>query len=175
MKKVLSILVAVSFILCAASTFAADTKIGFINAKDIVLNSNAGKAAFLELKSIFEKKKILVQEKENELKKMKEDLDKQRSILKEDAYNKKELEYQKNLRDYKRFIEDTNEEMRIKDQELSQRLIPGVLKIAKAVGEEDGYTVIMDISTNGLIFYSPKNDITKKVMEKYNKTYKSKK
>lgn len=174
MKKVISFLIVISFILTGVC-FAGAGKIGFINMKDILLHSDAGKAATLDLKKFVEEKRTQIQENENVLKKLKDNLEKQRPVLTESAYKEKELSYQKEYRDYKRFIEDTNEEMRLKDQELSRKLIPEVLKIVNTIGEREGYTSIMDVNSGGLVFHSKANDITKKVIEEYNKVNNSKK
>ncbi|MCD6487475.1 MAG: OmpH family outer membrane protein [Syntrophobacterales bacterium] len=174
MKKVISLLVVVSFILVGVCSAGAG-KIGFINMKNIIVNSDAGKAATVDLKKFVEKKKADIQGKEAALKKMKSDLEKQRAVMAESAYKEKELVYQKAYRDYKRSIEDANEEMRSREQKLSQKLIPEVFKIANSIGKKGGYACIMDVSTAGLIFHSPANDITKKVIEEYNREYNSKK
>ncbi|MBW2630753.1 MAG: OmpH family outer membrane protein [Deltaproteobacteria bacterium] len=174
MKKAISFLIVVSFILAGVCSAGAE-KIGFINIKNIIVNSDAGKAATLDLKKFVEKKKIQIQEKEGALKKIKADLEKQRAVMTASAYKEKELAYQKGYRDYKRFIEDANEEMKLKEQKLSQKLIPEVFKIANGIGKKGGYACIMDVSTNGLIFHSKTNNITTKVIEQYNREYNSKK
>ncbi|MBW2558549.1 MAG: OmpH family outer membrane protein [Deltaproteobacteria bacterium] len=172
MKKVISFLIVISFILTGVC-FAEAGKSGFINMKEILLNSDAGTAATLDLKKFVEERRTQIQEKENVLKKLKDDLEKQRPVLTESAYKEKELSYQKEYRDYKRFIEDANQEMKLKDQELSRELIPEVLKVVDTIGKKDGYTSIMDVNSGGLVFHSKANDITKKVIAEYNKAYNS--
>ncbi|MEA2014909.1 MAG: OmpH family outer membrane protein [Thermodesulfobacteriota bacterium] len=172
MKKVVSLLIVISFMLTGVC-FAGAQMMGFINMKEILLSSDAGKAATIDLKKFVDERRTQIQGKEDTLKKMKETLEKQRSVLPEAAYKEKELSYQKELRDYKRFIEDTNGEMRVKEQELSRKLVPEVVKVVGAIGKREGYTSIADVNSGGLVFYSEKNDITQKVMEEYNKAYKS--
>ena len=174
MKKAINLLMVVSFILVAVCSAEAG-KIGFINIKNIIASSDAGKTATLDLKKFVEKKKAQIREKEGVLEKMKTDLEKQRAVMTQSAYKEKELAYQKAFRNYKRFIEDANEEMRAREQKLSQKLIPEVFKIANSIGKKGDYTFIMDVSTNGLIFHSKANNITTKVIEQYNREYNSKK
>jgi len=174
MKKAVSLLMVVAFILAGVCSAEAG-KIGFINIKNILANSDAGKTATVELKKFIEEKKAQIEEKEGILKIMKADLEKQSAVMTKSAYKEKDLAYQKAYRDYKRFIEDTNEEMRSRDQKLSQELIPEVFKIANGIGKKGGYACIMDVSTNGLVFHSKANNITTKVIEEYNREYNSKK
>ncbi len=174
MKKILTVLVVVALVLYGTSAVAAD-KIGFINVKSILFQSQAGKDAATELKKIVDQKKVLITEQEEELKVLKADLEKQRAVLTESAYKEKELDYQKKFRDYKRFIEDSNEEMQIKEQELFQKLLPEIMKVVNSIGEKDDYTMIVDIGTGLLPYYSKAKDITEEVIEKYNKEYAKKK
>jgi len=174
MKKAISFLIVVSF-MAAGVCYAGADKIGFIDIKNVLASSEAGKAATLGLKKFVEDKKAQIQEKETILQNMKDDLEKQKAVITEGAYKEKELTYQKEYKDYKRFIEDANEEMRVREQKLSQKLVPEVFKIANSIGKKEGYACILDVSTNGLVFYSQANDITQKVVEEYNKEYKSRK
>jgi outer membrane protein len=174
MKKIMTVLVVVTLVLYGTCAVAAD-KTGFINVKSILFQSQAGKDAAQELKKIVDKKKVLITEKEEALKALKADLEKQRTVLTESAYKEKELDYQKKFRDYKRFIEDSNDEMQLKEQELFQKLIPEIMKVVSSIGEKDNYTMIVDIGTGLLPYYSKAKDITEEVIEKYNKEYGKKK
>ena len=153
---------------------AAD-KIGFVNIKKVLFESERGKIAAQELKQYVDKKKAQIQSKEAELKKLKEGFEKQRSILTDSAYREKELNYQKKFRDYKRFIEDSNEEMKLKDREVTQKLIPEIQKVVNAIGEKEGYTAIFDIGTSGLFYASKESDITDLMIKQFNKASRSKK
>ena len=174
MKKVLCMLVMVSFLVCGASAVAAD-KIAFVNIKKILFESEAGKEAAQNLKKYVDSKKAQIQEKETELEKLKSHLEKQRSILTEAAYREKELSYQKKFRDYKRFIEDANDEMKLRDQQVTQGLIPNIQKVINDIGKKEGHSAIFDIGTSGLFYNSAQNDITDRVIDQFNKSYRSSK
>lgn len=178
MKKRVCIITAVMlFALCAVST-AAD-KIGFIDVKKIFFQSDAGKKEFGIVKADVEKKKETLKEQEEKLAKLKSELDKQRSVLTKEAYAKKEMDYQAEFKDYKRLVEDSNEELARKEQLIKQKLIPEIIKTAKAIGKKDGYAMIVDISsgqyTGVLLYHSDANDLTDKVIKEYNKLYNAKK
>jgi outer membrane protein len=70
---------------------------------------------------------------------------------------------------------DAEEELRAKDQDLSRKILPEVLKIVQAIGEKEKYSMIVDVSAIPLAYYSKENDLTKRVVEEFNKTYKPKK
>jgi outer membrane protein len=157
------------------SLAAAADRTGFVDIREVMLTSAAGKKAADDFKKSFEKEKAAIQEKENELKKLKDELDKQRPLLKEEALKDKELAYQKKFRDYQLLVKDSNEELQAKDQELSKKMIPEILKLVQTIGEKEKYTMIVDISAIPLAYYAKESDITKRVIEEFNKSYKPKK
>jgi outer membrane protein len=154
--------------------FAAD-KIGFVNMQEVIQTSTAGKKAAEEFKGILAKKQDSIKAAENELKKMKDELDKQASVMTAAARSEKETTYQRKLRDYQLLVDDTNKELQRRDQEYSQKLIPEILKAVRAIGEREKYTLIMDYSTMPLPYHDKAADVTKKVIEEYNKQQNAKK
>lgn len=151
---------------------AGAEKIGFIDLRQVMLNSDTGKKASEEFKKIFEKNKSAIQEKEVELKKMKDELEKQRSILTEAAMKEKESNYQKKFRDYQIMVKDANEDLQSRDQELSKKIIPEILKVVGTIGEKGKYTMILDVSTMPVAYWAKDGDLTKRVIDEFNKTYK---
>ncbi|NQU03401.1 MAG: OmpH family outer membrane protein [Syntrophaceae bacterium] len=178
MKKSVCLLVTVILLAFSASAAAAD-KIGFVDVKDVFFQSDAGKKELGVVKTEVEKKRAVLKEMENKLRTLRTELDKQRLVLTKEAYGKKELDYQGKFKDYKRLVEDSNEELGRKEQLIKQRLIPEIVKTAKTIGKKEGYSMILDISsgqyTGVLLYHSEANDLTKKVIEEYNKIYHSKK
>ncbi len=156
------------------TSFAAD-RIGFINLKEIMQNSIAGKKAAEEFKKLLDKKQEAITAMENDIKKLKDELDKQGSMMTASARSDKETTYQKKLRDYQILVDDTNKELQKRDQEYSQKLIPEILKSVRTIAEKEKYTVVLDISTMPLPYYDKNQDISKKVTDEYNKSQNSKK
>jgi outer membrane protein len=166
-----AVIAALTLVFTGSWAAAAD-KTGFVDVREIMLNSNAGKKAAEDFKKTFEKEKATIQEKENELKKLKDELEKQRPLLKEEAIKDKELNYQKKFRDYQLMVKDSNDELQAKDQDLSKKIIPEIIKIVQAIGDKEKFTMIVDISSIPLAYYAKENDITKRVIDEFNKTYK---
>ena len=72
-------------------------------------------------------------------------------------------------------VKDSEEEFKVKEQELYKKLIPDILKMVQAIGEKEKYSMIIDVSAVPLAYYAKENDITKRVVEEFNKTNKPKK
>ena len=167
------VFVFLSLFLCSTCAFAAE-KIGFIDMREIMVKSDAGRKAADDFGKLYEKDKAMIQQREGEMRKLKEDLDKQRSVLTETALKEKEAAYQKKFRDYQLLVKDSNEELQTRDQELSKKLVPDILKIINVIGDKEKYTLIIDISSTPVPYVTKENNLTQKVIEEFNKTFKSK-
>ncbi len=167
------VFVFLSLFLCSTCAFAAE-KIGFIDMREIMVKSDAGKKAAEDFGKLYEKDKGSIQAKEAELKKFKDELDKQQTVLTESARKEKEIAYQKKFRDYQLMVKDSNEELQSRDQELSKKLVPDILKVIRAIGDKEKYTVIIDIAAIPIPYFAKENNLTQKIIEEFNKTFKSK-
>ncbi len=170
---VLMVFVVLSFFLYGGYASAAD-KIGFIDMREIMIKSDAGKKASEDFGKLYEKDKAMIQKREAEMKKLKEDLEKQRSVLTESAMKEKEAAYQKNFRDYQLMVKDANEELQARDQELSKKLVPDILKVINLIGDKEKYTLIIDVGSIPVAYFAKENNLTQKVIQEFNKTYKAK-
>jgi outer membrane protein len=153
----------------SASSLAAD-RIGFINLQEIMQGSTAGKKAADDFKKFYDKETQKIQSTEQELKKMKDDLDKQSSIMTATARNEKETAYQKKLRDYQLLVNDTNEELKKRDQEMTQKIMPGIIKVVRSIAEKEKYTLVIDVATMPIPYFDKASDFSKRVIEEFNKT-----
>jgi outer membrane protein len=164
-------LMILSFLLSGSPVIAAE-KTGFIDMREIMMKSDAGKKASDDFKKLYEKDRDKIQAREAELKKLKDELEKQKTILTESAMKEKEAAYQKKFRDYQLVVKDSNEELQARDQEFSKKMIPEILKVVNAIGERGKYALIIDVSTIPIAYYAKEKDLSKQVIEELNKTYK---
>lgn len=170
----LSLVIALTILLTVPAKASAQ-KFGFVNLKQALLDSEPGDKMEEDFKKAFEKKKAQLQQKETEMRKLKDDLEKQRSVLKPDAFREKENTYQTRLREYQRMVEDANRDLAMKEQEMASKLLPELAKVIESVGEKEGYTAIFSVDNPVVVYRSKGADITKKVIEEFNKKSKGKK
>ncbi len=174
MKKKI-IFVTIILLLSWSGLAVAAEKIGFVDVREIMLNSDAGKKATEDFKKFLEKNRQIIQGRESELQKLKEELEKQRSILTEAALREKEMSYQAKFREYQGLVKEANDDIQGKDQELAKAMIPEIQKLISAIGEKDKFTIIFDVSAQPIPYYNKAADLTKRIMEEFNKAYKPKK
>lgn len=171
MKKHLTLvgLLAVALVFALSVTDAAAQKIGFINMRAILHDSDAGKKASVEFKKEVERKKADIAKKEEELKKLKDELEKQKSVLTADAYRDKEASYQTRFRDYQRMVQDANESLAQKEQVFTSKMIPEILKVVEKVGKDGKYDAILDLNNPVVVYHDKADNLTKKIIEEFNK------
>ncbi|HOI74067.1 MAG TPA: OmpH family outer membrane protein [Syntrophales bacterium] len=176
MKKAVFGVIA-GLLLLALSSGAAWSaeKVGFVNIQEAMLTSNAGKQMGDEMRRLIAKDKAVIEEKEKELKKLREDLEKQRTVLTESALREKEMTLQKKYRDYQVVAKDFEDDLRAKEQDIFKKLFPEVLKIVRSIAEKEKYTMVLDPYVLQLPYFNAKEDITKRVVEEFNRTFKDKK
>ncbi|PIP06073.1 MAG: hypothetical protein COX51_09645 [Syntrophobacteraceae bacterium CG23_combo_of_CG06-09_8_20_14_all_50_8] len=162
-------------VLSLTGTGATAEKIGFVDVREIMLNSDAGKKAMEELRKLVEKNRLLVQGSETELQKMKDEIEKQRTVLTEKALKEKEVAFQKKFRDYQALGKEATDDLQAKEQEVYKNMFPEIQKVVNSIAEKEKYTVVFDLSAVPIPFYSKTDDLTKRVMDELNKTYKPKK
>jgi outer membrane protein len=160
--------VLLAFLLVASPVLAAE-KIGFVSIGEVVAKSDAGKKAEEQFKKLIEKDRAAIQEREKELQKLKDELEKQRPLLREDVLRTREADYQKRFRDYQLLVKDANEELQARQQEIMKNLVPEIMKIVTAIGEREKYTMIVDLSIVPLAYHAKENELTKRVIEEFNK------
>jgi len=162
---------AILMLVLMGSGAAAAEKTGFVDVQEVIISTSSGKKMLEDVKKTREK----LQREDNELKKLKDDLDKQRPLLKEDVVKEKEIAFQKKVRDFQIEVKDTEEEFKSKQQELFKKLIPDIMKVVQAIGEKEKYSMIIDVSAIPLAYFAKENDLTKRVIEEFSRTSKSKK
>jgi outer membrane protein len=167
-KNYLMTLIVLLIFSWSASCPAAD-KIGFIDMQEIMHDSVAGKKAADDFQKSYEKKKDEIKSAEAEIKKLRDELDKQGELMARDTRDEKEFAYEKKVRDYQILVQDAEDEMRKRDQELSQKLTMEIIKIVRAIAKKEKYALVIDVANLPVTYYDRGNDFSKNVIEEYNK------
>ncbi len=153
------------------SVHAVD-KTGFVNIREVINKSNAGKKLAEDLKKSMEKDRAALIEKDKELKKLKEEIDAQVSKLKENELKEKKTIFEKKLEVFKDTVNAFNSRFRQKEQEIVVNLMPEILKTVATIAKKGKYTMIVDPQISQIAYFSPGSDLTKWVLREFNKSYK---
>jgi len=89
--------------------------------------------------------------------------------LTQTAKKDKENAYQKKLRDYQILVDDTNKELKAKDEEIATKLIPEIVKVVREIAEREKYALIIDVASMPVAYYAKENDLSNRVIDEFNK------
>ena len=142
-------------------------KIGFVDLQKAIRDSHAGKNARKQFQA--EVKKIeenLLKEKQN-LERLRSDIEKKGLLLKRVERRNMEKEFQRRVRDYNRVMNDSREELRQKEAEVTSNILKDLEKVVTTIGKQDKFTLILERSQ---VLYTDQGvDITDKVIEIYDR------
>jgi len=154
----------------AISSFAAESRIGFVNIQKAVLGTKEWKKNFEIFKKNFEKEKKKVKAREKRIKKMLEDLNKQSFVLDPELKKKKEDKYRKEKIAFERYLQDQNTEFSKSEKEITQKILLKMIKVIQKLGKEKKYTMILE--EKSLVYHDRGNDLTTLVTKAYDRSNK---
>ena len=152
---------------------AGKVKIGIINLDRAGRESKRGKEIVEFMKHRVKKEQEMIKKKELRLKELRKELEKQGLIMSKELKRKKEADFRAKSRNLQRHIKDTEEEIRMKQREATNKILKELIEIVKEIGKKDGYTYLT--SSEFTVYSDEAIDITDKVIREYNKKYRKKK
>jgi outer membrane protein len=162
-----TICVAVAAVLALAVPAFADVKIGIVDLQRALNESAAGKKAKEQFKVEFDRMQGSLKGEKDKLDKMKEDLDKQGAVLKPDDRKAKADEFDRRQRDLRRKLEDSDAELRKKDQELTGDILKDLAVVIQEIGQRDNYTVVLENSSSSVLYGAKSIDMTDEVIRSF--------
>ncbi|MBW1670639.1 MAG: OmpH family outer membrane protein [Deltaproteobacteria bacterium] len=163
-------------VLCCSVTAGetAQAKIAVINMQKVVRKSVAGQKAMEKLNKKLTNLQKQLRDKQDEINAFKEDIEKKGPLMNEAARAEKEREYKKAFRDLQDEKEDAQFEMRQAETKSMEPILNELEKVVSHIGEEGGYTLILDKNMPGIYFINSDVDITEEVIKAYDNQVKSK-
>jgi outer membrane protein len=146
---------------------ANPTKIGVVDMQRFQASSRAFQKTTAVLKKKFDDMQSKLDREQNELRKLEEEFKKQSMMLSLDAKEDKKRALEKKRRYYKYLYEDFSQEMKNDEVEATKKIGQELEKVVKRIGEKEGYLVILDKRTLGLLYYDRAIDITEQVIKAY--------
>ncbi|MBA3037899.1 MAG: OmpH family outer membrane protein [Desulfobacterium sp.] len=167
-NKIVFVSVALFFIL-GIYAYAADVaKIGIVDFRKILEESNTGKSGRAEIKKQGEKMEADLKKRGAEIDEMKKKYDKEAMVANKDARDEKERELQIKYIDFKNLEKKYTSEIKKLQSDFFISLKNEVDLIVAEIGKKDDYQIIIEKNEAG-VFYSPASaDITDRIIQKLN-------
>jgi outer membrane protein len=157
-----------SLLLAPGEALAAEPKIGFVDLRKAVFSSREGKAVQEQFSKIEEAKAAELRPRQEELRKLEEEYEKQKYVLSPEALQDRRFEIIKMRRDLERDLREAEDDLQIRQVQLLQPIQKKVAKVVEDVGKQNGFTMIVDKSAQGLLFFQESSDITELVVQRLN-------
>ncbi len=159
---------ALALLLAPAAARAAEPKFGFVDLRKAVFSSREGKAAQEQFAKLEEAKAAELRPRQEALRKLEEEYEKQKYVLSPEALQDRKFEIIKQRRDLERDLREAEDDLQIRQVQLLQPIQKKVAKVVEDVGKQNGFTMIVDKSTQGLLFFDEGSDVTELVVQRLN-------
>ena len=147
---------------------AADAKIGFIDLQRALNECQAGKSAKEKITTKYKQLEGEFSAKQKELKTLTDELEKQGSVLSADAKTDKERQYQQKVKDFQRFAKDARDTLKQQETDYARELIKELVLLARKMGEDGKYTLIVEKNEGSIIYGAKDVDLTDQLIRLHN-------
>ena len=148
---------------------AQNVKVGVVDLQKFQKNSKAFQKASVGVKKKFDDMQLKLNDERNAVGKLDEELKKQSMMLSLDAQEDKKRELEKKQRQFKFMYDEFSQEMKDTEMEAIKKVMKELEKIVEKIGEKEGYTIILERRTLGLLYFNNTIDLTDRVTDAYDK------
>jgi outer membrane protein len=155
----------------AAAASAAEPVIGYVDLQRAIVSVDEGKRAKAQIEKVFAQKQAQITAKEQKLKALQDEV-KASAASGGAAAQARQAEFQGQLMELQKTIMKEQQQL----QELEQKQLASITEKMRAtianIGKAGGYTLILEVQANRLLYAKPHLDITNEVIRAYNRAYK---
>jgi outer membrane protein len=155
-------------VLLAAMGHAAELKLAVVDMQRALNECEAGKHAKDQVKAKFEKAQESLKRQRDELDRARDDFDKKALVLKEEQRRDLEKEFEVKSLDFKRKYEDFQRDLKRTDSELTSGIVEQLYGIVGEIGQQKGFTMVLESSSGALLYSDKSVDITDEVIKLHN-------
>jgi outer membrane protein len=165
MSKLLqSVALAASMVVATSAVQAQELKIGYVNSERVLREANLAKTAQAKLEAEFGKREKDLRDLETRLRGAAEKLEKDAPTLSENERNRRQRDVVEQERDLQRKRREWQEDLTQRKNEELSAVVEKANKVIKQIFDAEKYDLILQDA----IHFSPRVDITKKVIDALN-------
>ncbi len=166
--SIFGFLALLGIIILSSNAFA--TKIAFVNLKKVMQESNMGKQAKEQLKTLIEAKKMVIKRKESTLRSLIKKLNNKK--LSKAEKNKLQKQYSKDMADLQQYQSQASEEIRQKEIEETNKILTKAINIIKDYAKKHGIDAVFETSQGNVVYWNDNMDITDTIIKLMNSSKK---
>jgi outer membrane protein len=158
----------VAGLLIGAPVLAADSvKIGYVDVRNVVLESKSGKQHKADMEKFVKDKQAALKKDEEKLKSLQQTLEKEMLTLTEAQKQDKQRGFQEKVQAFQKMAQDAERELRQKDTEYTNKSLEEVRKIITEVAKEEKIGLVLGKTDMSVLYAEDGMDLTPKVIQKY--------
>ena len=167
-KTVLTAVVLGLFFFSGVVYGADNVKIGVLDFQRVLAEASAGKTAVAEINRRGQLMKDDLAKKKAEIDEMKKRIEREALVMSKDQQMEKERDFRIKVNDFKSLQKKYNIDVRGIENRLIKRIKMDVFKLAGAIGEKEGFTLILEKNEAGVLYFKGALDISDKLILQYN-------
>jgi outer membrane protein len=153
--------------LFAAPVRAEDVKIGFVDLRRALGETEEGRKARSTLKRDFDKKQKELDEQQEEIKKAAEDLKKKSTLLPAETVRQKEAELQERVVKVQQTYMRMQQDLASKEEQATAPIVDRLQRIIAKIATAESFTAVFDKSA-GVVYSKSHLDLTNEVIRRFN-------
>lgn len=143
------------------------TKIGVVNAQEVLEKSTEGKRVIAQLEDKNKKNQNDIAKLDDEIRNLQTKLNTQRLTLTQEAMMNLNSDIERKQTQRKRFAEDSIREMNELSARLFKKVQDELIPIIQQVGKDMNLDVIFDLGQSGTLYFNPTINLTEEVIKRY--------
>ena len=168
MKSILAVGVLSFFFLTGASSAADVAKIGVVDFQKILEVSNAGKTAQDEINSQGKQMESDLKARGAEIEEIEKKIDRESMVMSKEVREEKQREMRIKIGDFKALQQKYMEDFKALENRIIGKIQKEVVELVQEIGKKEGYTLIVEKRTGGVVYAPLSIDITDAVIQIYN-------
>jgi len=164
--KLAGLLVAAATVLAAGPATAADYKIGYVDVRKVVQESEQAQAAKGELEDQVADRKAELKSKRQDIQALQKELDQQGNLMSEEQKKAKQRKLQEAMREFRRLQQKAQEDLDTQKNQVLQDLYDQVFQIVNRIGEKEDFDLIL--TAPSAMYVADRVDLTQRVLGELN-------
>ena len=150
---------------------ALEPLIGYVDLQKAILTVEEGKRAKASIRQTYEAKQKALSKKEEALKSLKDQIDAEAAVDTPEARSRR-AQFQSELMELQQSSMKEQQELQVLEQKQIAAITEKMRAVIEEIGRAGGYTLVLEIQGNRLLFAKDHLNLTNEVIRKYNAKYK---
>ncbi len=160
-----AVIAAVAVMAVLSAPVLADTKIGYVDVRAVLAESNTGKQHRATVEKYVKDKQAALKKEEEKLNSLKQSIEKEALTLNDAQRQQKQKEFQDKVQALQKMAQDAERELQQKDREYTGKSIETVRAIVAEVAREEKVNLV--IGRGEVLYAEDGMDLTAKVSQKF--------